>query len=76
MYDPLGFNSSNEGSIGVVFQGSYHGFQVPDPDLIFKRLKDDKPTGWASRYRASPIAEQWRGRPAPSARPALPGKAS
>lgn len=43
-------------------------FQVPDPDLIFKRLKDDKPTGWASRYRQSPIAEQWRGRPAPAAR--------
>jgi ABC-type multidrug transport system ATPase subunit len=41
-------------------------FQVPDPDLIFKRLKDDKPTGWASRYRQSPIAEQWRARPAPA----------
>lgn len=45
-------------------------FQVPDPDLIFKRLKDDKPTGWASRYRASPIAEQWRSRPAPTPAPA------
>lgn len=47
-------------------------FQVPDPDLIFKRLKDDKPTGWASRYRGSRFAEAWRGRAAPAPRPASP----
>lgn len=41
-------------------------FQVPDPDLIFKRLKDDKPAGWAGRYRQSPFFAKTKGRAAPS----------
>jgi ABC transport system ATP-binding/permease protein len=41
-------------------------FQVPDPDLIFKRLKDDKPAGWAARYRQSPFFAKARGRAAPA----------
>lgn len=51
-------------------------FQVPDPDLIFKRLKADEPAGWASRYRASRFAEAWRARPAPALQDAARGRGS
>jgi ABC transport system ATP-binding/permease protein len=50
---------------GTPAQAIQH-FQVPDPDLIFKRLKEDTPAGWAGRYRQSPVAQQWRARPAPA----------
>ncbi|MBX3469149.1 MAG: ABC transporter ATP-binding protein [Planctomycetes bacterium] len=56
---------------GTPAQAIQH-FQVPDPDLIFKRLKDDKPEGWARRYRGSRFAEAWRARPAPAPRAGSP----
>jgi ABC-type multidrug transport system ATPase subunit len=50
-------------------------FQVPDPDLIFKRLREDKPAGWAARYRRSPFHERFRARPAPAPGPVAGGAA-
>jgi ABC-type multidrug transport system ATPase subunit len=56
----------------VAFAGSpaqaLQFFQVPDPDLIFKRLKEDKPAGWAKRYRESPLSQAARTRAAPAAK--------
>jgi len=47
-------------------------FNVPDPDLIFKRLKEDTPAGWAQRYRTGPFAASAarRAPPPPAAKPA------
>jgi hypothetical protein len=51
-------------------------FNVPDPDLIFKRLKEDTPAGWAQRYRTGPIAAAAARRAAPPPAAKTSGKDS
>lgn len=44
-------------------------FQVPDPALIFKRLRDRRPEQWAQLYRQSPARQRARARSAPVSDP-------
>ena len=46
--------------------GMLEHFQVSDPDLVFKKLREAEPDAWAERYRASPLAGRFASRPAPA----------